>query len=67
MSLAAPNSPCINVCSIGPRGWCSGCYRTLDEIAGWIRLDAAARWGVIRAAEQRRLGERLTNSVPVPS
>jgi predicted Fe-S protein YdhL (DUF1289 family) len=56
MPLAAPQSPCISVCNIGPRGWCNGCYRTLEEIAGWIRLDAAAQWAVIRAAEQRRLG-----------
>jgi predicted Fe-S protein YdhL (DUF1289 family) len=50
----APQSPCINVCSIGPRGWCRGCYRTLDEIAGWVRLDAAAQWAIIRATEARR-------------
>jgi uncharacterized protein len=54
MSVPAPNSPCINVCNIGPRGWCSGCYRTIDEIAGWIRLDAAGQWAVLRACEARR-------------
>jgi len=60
MSPAAPQSPCISVCNIGPRGWCSGCYRTLEEIAGWIRLDAQAQWAVIRATERRRLEERGT-------
>ena len=55
-------SPCISVCVIDPRsGLCAGCYRTLDEIAGWIDLsddakrallaDLAARRG--RAAAQR--------------
>ena len=54
MSVPAPNSPCINVCNIGPRGWCSGCYRTIEEIAGWVRLDAAGQWAVLRACEARR-------------
>jgi len=57
MSPAAPQSPCINVCSIGPNGWCLGCYRTLNEIAGWVRLDAPTQWAVIHAAERRRRGE----------
>lgn len=48
------NSPCINICSIGPKGWCLGCYRTLDEIANWVRLDAPTRVAVITACEQRR-------------
>ena len=54
MSVAAPNSPCINVCSIGPDGWCLGCYRTLPEIAAWVRLDPAGQWAVLRACETRR-------------
>ena len=55
MSVPAPNSPCINVCNIGPAGWCSGCYRTIEEIAGWVRLDAAGQWAVVRACEARRV------------
>jgi predicted Fe-S protein YdhL (DUF1289 family) len=54
MSVEAPNSPCINICNIGPSGWCHGCYRTLDEIAAWSRLDAGGRWAVLRACEARR-------------
>ena len=54
MSVDAPHSPCINICSIGPHGWCSGCYRTLEEIADWIRLDGAARRVVLSACEARR-------------
>jgi len=31
-----PPSPCVGVCVISPKTqWCEGCYRTLDEIAGW--------------------------------
>jgi hypothetical protein len=33
-------SPCISVCAIDPvTGLCSGCLRTLDEIAVWSVLD----------------------------
>jgi predicted Fe-S protein YdhL (DUF1289 family) len=31
-----PLSPCILVCVMdGERRYCTGCRRTLDEIAGW--------------------------------
>ena len=37
-------SPCIKVCIIDPvSGLCSGCGRTLGEIAAWARLDAGER------------------------
>ncbi|HMW23931.1 MAG TPA: DUF1289 domain-containing protein [Burkholderiaceae bacterium] len=51
MALRAPpgpgeavGSPCVNVCRLDPvSGYCLGCWRDLDEIAAWSRLDAAAR------------------------
>ncbi len=52
----APNSPCIGICNIGPLGLCSGCHRTLDEIAGWLTFDAAEQWAVLRACVARRRG-----------
>jgi hypothetical protein len=36
-------SPCVGVCVIDGDGWCEGCGRTLDEIAGWLSMGAAAR------------------------
>jgi uncharacterized protein len=54
MLATAPHSPCISVCSVDPRGWCRGCYRTLEEIAGWVGLAPDAQWAVIRAADERR-------------
>ena len=40
-------SPCISVCVIDQRtGLCTGCQRTLDEIAAWSVLDDAARRAV---------------------
>ena len=47
-------SPCTSVCRMDSRsGFCEGCLRTLPEIAGWSRMDAAARRGVWRAIELR--------------
>jgi len=37
-------SPCINVCVMDERtGLCTGCQRTLDEIAAWSVLDDVDR------------------------
>ncbi|KPP84487.1 MAG: putative Fe-S protein [Rhodobacteraceae bacterium HLUCCO07] len=41
-------SPCINVCVVHPEARiCTGCYRSLDEIAGWSRMSAEARRAVM--------------------
>ena len=41
-------SPCISVCRMdAATGLCEGCFRTLDEIAGWSRAseeDKLATW-----------------------
>lgn len=43
-----PESPCINVCVVHPEARiCTGCYRTLDEIAGWGQMSAEARRAVM--------------------
>jgi predicted Fe-S protein YdhL (DUF1289 family) len=48
-------SPCINVCAIDPEtGLCSGCGRTLDEIARWTLLSDGERQAIVRALPERR-------------
>ena len=48
-------SPCISICVIDePTGLCAGCFRTLDEIAGWIDLSAADRRAVVANLALRR-------------
>ncbi len=48
-------SPCINLCQMDPAsGLCRGCFRTLDEIAGWSRLDDAGRLAILAAVAGRR-------------
>lgn len=47
-------SPCINVCKMSAAtGWCEGCLRTIDEIAGWSSFDDAAKRAVWDAIERR--------------
>jgi predicted Fe-S protein YdhL (DUF1289 family) len=37
-------TPCVKICVLDPvRQLCSGCGRTLDEIAGWSALSDEAR------------------------
>jgi hypothetical protein len=48
-------SPCISVCVMDAAGvLCLGCFRTLDEIAAWSLLDAAAKRRVLDALQVRR-------------
>jgi predicted Fe-S protein YdhL (DUF1289 family) len=48
-------SPCINVCRMdASSGWCEGCLRTMDEIAGWSLYDDDEKRAVWDALEARR-------------
>ncbi|MDO4794886.1 MAG: DUF1289 domain-containing protein [Brachymonas sp.] len=47
-ALAAPAgevpSPCIQRCQINPaNGYCRGCWRNLQEISTWQKLDDASK------------------------
>jgi len=47
-------SPCTSVCRMDRlSGLCEGCLRTIPEIAGWSKMEDAARRGVWRAIELR--------------
>ncbi len=47
-------SPCISVCSMEPGlGLCSGCWRTLDEIAAWGGMDDVGKRAVWRLIAER--------------
>ena len=42
------DTPCINICAIDPNtDLCSGCGRTLPEIAQWHRMERTARLAVM--------------------
>jgi hypothetical protein len=51
-------SPCISVCALDAVGHCSGCLRTRDEIAGWMRMSPAQQWSLLETLDQRRRARR---------
>lgn len=53
MSTVAPQSPCVNVCTLDAHGLCVGCYRTIHEIAEWASMTDAERAAVLRSLGDR--------------
>ncbi|MRR51357.1 MAG: DUF1289 domain-containing protein [Rhodocyclaceae bacterium] len=50
-----PVSPCIGLCQMDDEtGLCRGCYRTLEEIAGWSSASERDKRVVIEANRLRR-------------
>ncbi len=47
-------SPCINVCEVDDTNICSGCYRSLDEIAAWSSLSDTEQSVIVEQANKRR-------------
>jgi uncharacterized protein len=51
-------SPCISICTLDAGGtYCTGCLRTLHEIAEWSRMSADDRRAVLAALAERRAAE----------
>lgn len=47
-------SPCVKVCMVHPtERICTGCFRTLDEIAAWSRMSDAERADLVAALPER--------------
>jgi predicted Fe-S protein YdhL (DUF1289 family) len=55
MDERGPSSPCLNICSLDERGICRGCFRSLEEIAGWLRMTPKDQWAAVERADARRL------------
>lgn len=54
-------SPCIKLCAVHPtERICIGCYRSIDEIAGWGRMTPEARREIMAELPSRapRLRQR---------
>ena len=47
MTEAYPKSPCIEVCVLDLKGYCRGCYRTMEEIARWRSMSASEQMAVL--------------------
>ncbi|WP_299815725.1 DUF1289 domain-containing protein [uncultured Jannaschia sp.] len=53
-------SPCIRVCVVHPETrLCTGCLRTLDEIAAWSRMTPEARQQVMQELPDRAARHRV--------
>jgi uncharacterized protein len=59
MLQTAPASPCINICVLDADRRCTGCGRTVDEIARWGRMSASEQWAVIARLDRLRAAEAL--------
>ena len=52
--IAPVPSPCIDVCRMNPdTGWCDGCLRTIEEIAGWSSFDDVQKRAIWDSIEVR--------------
>ncbi len=54
-------SPCLSVCRMSPdTEFCEGCFRTLDEIAAWGRMDDQGKREI-----WREIAQRITKAPPL--
>ncbi|WP_287886111.1 MULTISPECIES: DUF1289 domain-containing protein [Paracoccus] len=50
-----PSTPCVDICRIDPASrLCTGCLRSVDEIAGWGRMTEAERLAIMAELPARR-------------
>ena len=55
MKRPAVKSPCVDRCNLDTdKLLCTGCFRTLGEIAGWIDMDDEGRLAVIAKLARRQ-------------
>ena len=48
-------TPCIKVCIVdGESGLCMGCYRRLNEVAGWSKMTPETRDAIMAELPSRR-------------
>ena len=48
------SSPCVRRCCLNEQNICLGCFRSLDEICAWQKLDQQQRDLVLIEVESRR-------------
>ncbi len=55
------DSPCVQICVVHPtERICTGCYRTIEEIGRWSRMDSDERAAIMAELPDRapRLAKR---------
>ncbi len=59
------STPCIQICQIDADSrLCIGCWRTLDEIAGWAGMSEAQRLAVMASLPAREARFTAARSAP---
>lgn len=49
------DSPCLKICVMHPEAkLCIGCYRTIEEIGTWSRLDSDKRRAILAQLDGRK-------------
>lgn len=46
-------SPCMQICTLGPGGYCIGCFRTAEEIGDWLNYSAQRREAIMAELPSR--------------
>lgn len=57
-------SPCIGVCTLDAQSVCTGCHRTLAEIAEWPDAAPERRLQIRQDAEARSASARASRDTP---
>ncbi|WP_298847475.1 DUF1289 domain-containing protein [uncultured Ruegeria sp.] len=48
-------SPCVQICVVHPsERICTGCYRTIDEITRWSKMDSSERAEIMEDLPSRK-------------
>ena len=48
------DSPCVDICVVHPKERiCTGCYRTIDEITAWSKMDPEERQRIMAELPSR--------------
>jgi len=58
-------SPCTGICSMDTQNlFCRGCFRTRNEIGGWVLMTNVEKMDVLKEIRQRRRESRLSEKLP---
>ncbi|MBV8851381.1 MAG: DUF1289 domain-containing protein [Methylobacteriaceae bacterium] len=60
------STPCVQICVLDPRTRiCTGCGRTVDEIARWSAMSEAERRAIMNTLPQRRVSKEIMPLAPL--
>jgi len=58
-------SPCVNICLVHPAtGFCIGCQRSVDEIAGWAAYSDSERARILAKLPSREDAHKAKSARP---